>query len=103
MLYSVNSDNRVFDILTDMKRHLKYCRNCQSAMNVRDYDLMCPWTKGRILAAAEQSDKVIPRRLAAHRKDQRVFYACPDMAAHPKSWTITAEPLVAVGIQDSLF
>ena len=103
MAVNVNSDNRVADIMSDIKQHMRHCRNCQGALKVRDYDLLCKRSKALILSAVMQFDTVIPRRLAAARKNQKVFYACPDLGAHSKTYAMTAEPLVAVGIQEGLF
>ena len=103
MSVNVNSDNRVADLLNDLTRHMKHCRECQGAVKVRDYDLMCKRSKAIILDAVFQFVTVVPRRLKAVRDGKRVFYACPDLGAHPKAYAMTAEPLVAVGIQESLF
>lgn len=103
MAVNVNSDNRVADIMADITRHMKHCRDCQGAVRVRDYDLMCKVCKALLLSAVAQFSTVIPRRLAAARRNQKVFYACPDLGAHSKTYAMTAEPLVAVGIQESLF
>lgn len=103
MSLNVNSDNRVADLMSDLKRHMKYCRKCQVAVKVRDYGVICDYTKNLMITAISQFDGVIPRRLAAARKNQKVFYACPDLGAHSKTYAMTAEPLVAVGVQESLF
>lgn len=100
---NVNSDNRVADNLTLLKAHMKQCRNCQSAVKVLDYDLMCKTARTLVLSVLAQFDTVIPRRLAAVRQGKRVFYSCPDLSAHGKTYAMTAEPLVAVGIQEPLF
>lgn len=103
MSVNVNSDNRVADIMSDLKRHMKYCRKCQVSVKVRDFSVMCDYAKNLVMSAAAQFDTVIPRRLAAARKGQKVFYACPDLGAHSKTYAMTAEPLVAVGVQEGLF
>lgn len=103
MAVNVNSDNRVADIMSDLTRHMKHCRECQGAVKARDYDLMCKRSKALVMSAVAQFSTVIPRRLAAARKNIRVFYACPDLGAHSKTYAMTAEPLVAVGIQEALF
>lgn len=103
MSVNVNSDNRVADIMADLKRHMKYCRKCQVSVKVRDYDVLCGYAKRLVLEAVVQFNTVIPRRLKAARDGKRVFYACPDLGAHSKTYAMTAEPLVAVGIQESLF
>jgi hypothetical protein len=103
MSVNVNSDNRVFDVMVALKVHMRKCRMCQGAVKTRDYELLCKWAKANILEAVIQFDTVIPRRLSAARKRQRVFYACPDLAKHSKAYAMTAEPLIAVGVQEGLF
>ena len=103
MPVNVNSDNRVADIMSDLKRHMAHCLNCKGAIKAREYNALCPMTQMLLIDAAQQFDSVIPRRLKAARKGQRVFYACPDLGAHSKAYAMTAEPLVAVGIQEGLF
>lgn len=103
MTVNVNSDNRTRDILTDLKRHLASCRDCRSALKARNYDGICKITRTYILSAAQQFDTVIPRRLAAARRQQHIFYACPDLAAHSRTYAMTAEPLIATGVQEGLF
>lgn len=103
MPYNVNSDNRLADVLVELKRHIRVCRGCQSAIKVRDRSLLCDHVTGLILTAVTQFDTVIPRRIAAKRKAGNVFYACPDLAAHGKTWAMSAEPLTATGVQERLF
>jgi hypothetical protein len=103
MPVNVNSDNRVADAMLAIKVHLRKCRTCQGAVRTRDYELLCKWVKANILEAIAQFDTVIPRRLLAARKRQSVFYACPDLSKHSKAYAMTAEPLIAVGIQEGLF
>lgn len=103
MPVNANSDNRVADILSELRHHFKYCRQCQSAYKTLDYDVMCARTKRLIMDSALAIANVIPRRIKAKRDGTKVFYACPDLSAHSQAYRVTAEPLVAVGIQDSLF
>ena len=103
MALNVNSDNRVADLLNDLRRHMKACRSCQSAVKAKDYDLLCSQSRELIITTAHQFDTVIPRRLKAHRTGSHVFFACPDIGAHGKTWAATAEPVAIIGIQESLF
>ncbi len=100
---NVNADNRLADLLIELKRHLGSCRNCKSAMVARDKTMLCEHTIGLILTAAWQYDHVIPRRLQVRRKRQSFVFACPDISVHGKSAEITAEPLIVVGVQDGMF
>lgn len=99
----INSDNRLADMLLDLKRHLRTCRDCQAAVKVRDETMMCRYTIRLILAAVTRHDSLISHRLAVKRTCGNVFYACPDISAHGKVWAMTAEPLVASGVQEGLF
>ena len=99
---NVNADNRLADLLIELKRHLGSCAKCRGAMKTRDKGMLCDHTVGLILTAAWQYDHVIPRRLAARRKGQRFIFACPDISAHGKAAEMTAEPLIVVGVQDTL-
>lgn len=103
MPYNPNSDNRTADVLSEMRHHFRYCRECKGAMKARDYSLMCDRTKRNVITAALMIDTAIERRIKAKRNNVTVFYACPEMGAHSQTWRLTAEPLVAVGIQDGLF
>lgn len=101
--YDANSDNRLADLLLELKRHLRACRKCQGAMKTRDRNLLCDHTIGLILTAAWQYDHVIPRRIAAKRKGDPHVFACPDLSAHGKASLLTAEPLLVTGIEGTLF
>lgn len=98
-----NADNRLADLLLELKRHLRVCKGCIGAVKTRDKSLLCDHTIGLILTAAVQYDTVIPRRVSAHRKNVPHVFACPDISAHGKAFAITAEPLIVVGTQDALF
>jgi hypothetical protein len=98
-----NTDNRVADLLLELKRHLRSCHECQGAMKVRDSYLLCNHTVGLVLSIAVRYDQVIPSRIRAKRgKDPHVF-ACPDLSAHGKTYPLTAEPLIVVGVETPLF
>lgn len=103
MAVNVNSDNRLRDLLLELKRHLKSCRNCTAAMKARDSKALCDHTIGLILTAAWQYDHVIPRRITSSRKGDPRIFNCPDLSCHGKAWELTAEPLIATGVQDGLF
>lgn len=100
---NVNSDNRLADLLIELKRHIRQCKNCQGAIKARERNLLCDHTIGLILTAATTYDRVIPRRIAAKRKGDPIVFACPDVSAHGKSFALTAEALVVTGFQGSLF
>lgn len=98
-----NTDNRVADLLLELKRHLRACRDCTAAMKVRDRYGLCNHTTGLILSIAIRYDQVIPGRIKAKRSGDPHVFACPDMAAHGKTYPLIAEPLIVTGIETPLF
>lgn len=101
--YKVNSDNRLADLLIELKRHIRSCKNCQGAIKTRDKSMICDHAIGLILTAAFTYDRVIPRRIAAKKAGADHVFSCPDLSAHGKAYQLTAEPLLVTGIQDGLF
>lgn len=101
--YNVNSDNRVADMLIHVKQHLRHCKKCGDALRVGELGTLCADMNKLLLTLAIQYDHVIPRRIKARRSGQIVFYSCPDLARHGKSYVLTAEPLIATGVQEGLF
>jgi recombinational DNA repair protein RecR len=99
----VNADNRLAELLVELKRHLRVCRYCQGAIKTRDRSMLCEHTIGLILTAASRYDQVIPRRIAAKRRGDHHVFSCPDISAHGKSFAMTAEPLVVIGVESTLF
>jgi recombinational DNA repair protein RecR len=101
--YNPNSDNRLADLLLELKRHLRTCKHCIGAIKTQDYGLLCQHSRRLVITAAWQYDTVIPRRLKAHRSGDHHVFACPDPSAHGKANSITAEPLLVVGVESTLF
>lgn len=101
--YSPNSDNRTADLLVELNRHLKMCKQCTGAMKAHDQYGLCDHTTGLILTLAKTYASVIPRRLRAGRAAPSRIYACPDLTKHGKAYAMTAEPLIVTGVQDGLF
>jgi hypothetical protein len=99
----VNADNRLADLLLELKRHLRTCTHCQGAIKTRDRYHLCDHTIGLILTAALRYDRVIPRRIEAKRRGDPHVFACPDISAHGKSYALTAEPMIVVGFESTLF
>jgi hypothetical protein len=99
----VNADNRLANLLFELKRHVRTCRYCQAAIKTRDRAMLCDHTIGLILTAAVQYDGVIPGRIKAKRDGDPHVYPCPDISAHGKSFAMTVEPLLVTGVQSRLF
>jgi hypothetical protein len=100
---NVNADNHLAALLLELKRHLRSCRDCQGAIKIRDRSMMCDHTIGLILTAASRYDNVIPTRIKAARSGDHHVFACPDISVHGKSFALTVEPLVVVGVESTLF
>lgn len=100
---NVNSDNRVADLLIELNRHLKICRQCTGAVKTRDKYALCDHTIGLILTLAITHSTVIPRRLMVRRENKTAVYSCPDLRKHGMAYSMTAEPLIVVGVQGELF
>lgn len=103
MVQTPNSDNRVADLLLELKRHLRVCKTCQGAMKTRDRTLLCDHTVGLVLTIVLRYDTVIPRRIAAKRSNDPHVFACPDLSSHGKTYAMLAEPLIVVGVESALF
>lgn len=103
MVQTPNSDNRVADLLLELKRHLRACKLCQGAIKTRDRGMMCDHSIGLVISVALRYDTVIPRRIAAKRRNDPHVFSCPDLSAHGKTYALIAEPLIVVGIESALF
>lgn len=101
--YSVNADNRVANLLIELNRHVKTCKQCKGAIKTRDKYALCDHTIGLILTLAVTHAGVIPRRLKLRRKGDLSVFACPDVSKHGQAYAMTAEPLIVVGVQGELF
>jgi len=100
---SSNQDNRISEMLLELKRHLESCKKCISAVKARDGLALCTHTTGIIVSIALRYDRLLPTRIAAHRQGVTTVYACPDLAAHGKTFPLIAEPLNVTGVQGALF
>jgi hypothetical protein len=100
---SANTDNRVADLLLELKRHLRTCRNCQGATKTRDSSALCDHTTGLVLSIVIRYDRVIANRITAKNSGDPHVFACPDLGAHGKTYPLIAESLLVTAVQDALF
>lgn len=100
---AVNSDNKLYDLLVELKRHLRSCNECHMARKVDDPYLMCRQGIFLVLRAASHYDFIVKMRIEARRDGVPVIYPCPEPSVHGKSYEQTAIPVVVVGYQDRMF
>lgn len=96
-------DQKLYDKLIELKRHLRTCARCISAKKARDFVVMCNQGLRLTTEAAWQYDDLIKLKIAAHKHPGNIIYACPNRGLHGKAFELTAHPYVATGIQDALF
>lgn len=98
-----SADDKLVDSITTLRRHLKSCKRCHSAIKANAPDGLCQIGALMTLSAATRFDSVIRLRIQAHNTPGHVIFACPKLSAHGKAYELTAEPYQAVAIQDRLF
>lgn len=98
----ISAEDRVYDNLISLKRHLRSCKQCTAARKSNTPHDMCGGGMLLVLRAAEGYDSIIRLRVAAHSHPQGFVFACPDLRKHGKSFALTASALLVQGVQDSL-
>lgn len=96
-------DQKLYDTLIDLKRHLRTCRDCLAAQKSNDAYMMCRTGMLLTLQAAKDYDSVIRLRIAAHSNPDGHVFACPDLSKHGKPYSITAPALHVTAVQDGMF
>lgn len=99
---SVNKNNTLCVLLLELRRHLNSCAGCRSALDAHSYDLICDYSKRRIIDIARRWDTNIAGRLAARREADRLQFLCPNPNAHGAAYALTAEAVKVTAYQDSL-
>ena len=100
---TVNSDNRFYDLLILLKRHMRSCRQCRMARKmVEPYD-MCKDGIWLAMKTADYYDTIISLRIAAKNNGEPHIFPCPKPSAHGKTYELTATPMVVTGYQDRIF
>lgn len=98
-----NADNRLYQHLINLKRHLMKCRDCRGALKGNDPHSMCPEALMYVIGAAKQYDITVQLRIDAHNGMQATVFPCPKLSAHGQAYELTALPVVVIGSQDRLF
>lgn len=96
-------DQKLYDALVDLKKHLRSCKDCQAARKAVAPELMCRLGILLVLKAADGYDSVIKLRIAAHKNPDSHVFACPDLSKHGKAYSLTAPALHVSAIQDGMF
>lgn len=98
-----SSDNKLYDLLILLKRHLNECAACRAARKCNDPYMMCKTGITFVLSTMTHYDTVIALRLNARAAEGTYVYPCPSPRAHGKTHELTALPVMVVGVQDRLF
>lgn len=98
-----NKDQKLYDTLVDLKRHLRSCKACQAARKAMSPHDMCGAGLLLTLRAAMGYDDVIRLRIAAHSDKAGHVFACPDLMKHGRAYAITAPALHVTAMQDAMF
>lgn len=101
--YSKARDVKLYDAMIELNMHIKICRTCYGARKVSAPRDMCDVGVGLVLKAAGMYDDMTRMRRKAHSDPRGVVWACPDPAAHGKTYAVMAIPMIAIGQQESLF
>lgn len=96
-------DDRLYNDLVRLKRHLRTCRACIAAMKGATPRDMCSEGMTYVLHAAKDYDDMIKLRRKVYDAHAHTFFACPDLRAHGRSYELTATPLMATGVQEAMF
>lgn len=98
-----SKDQKLYDALVDLKRHLRSCKQCQSARKAVAPDEMCKLGMLYVLRAADGYDDVIKLRIQAHKNKDNHVFACPNLSLHGKAYALTAPALHVTAVQDGMF
>lgn len=96
-------DQKLYDALIDLKRHMRSCQPCVAAKKSRDPSMMCNQGLSLTGKAAFSYDDVIRLKVAAHNHPGHTIYACPDLTKHGKVYQLTATAFLVTAAQDALF
>lgn len=99
---NVNNQTIVAVILSRLRRHFGSCRECRGAIKSGAYDSLCEYAKKELILVATKWEANISKRLTmAHDKSGYIF-PCPDLSAHGPAYSVAAEPMIVVAMQDRL-
>lgn len=98
-----SSDNKLFDSLILLKRHLNECAACRAARKCNDPHMMCSSGIAMVMHCMTYYDTIIALRIQSRNASGEYVYPCPSLRAHGKTYELTALPVAVVGVQDRLF
>lgn len=101
-LKRIRQQDKLFDALIDLKRHLRTCRQCVAAKKASDPTAMCRDGIFFTFKAAMGYDDVIRLRTKAYGNPGGTVFACPDVTKHGKAYALTAPAMLVTGVQDTL-
>jgi hypothetical protein len=103
MTQRATRDERLYNDMAILKRHLGECRQCRAATKGFTPYNMCPAGMLMTVAVASRFDSIIRLRRAAHNGPDHTVFACPDLSRHGKAYALAALPLHVTSTQDRLF
>ena len=98
-----SSDNKLYDLLILLKRHLNECASCRAARKCNDPYMMCKPGIVLVMQTMTYYDTIIALRLQSKAATATHVYPCPSLRAHGKTYELTALPVLVQGIQDRIF
>lgn len=99
---TAGSDNRLYDLLIDLKRHLATCKDCKASVKCDDPYMMCKTGITMVMQSAKFYDLIIKLRVKSSNSGSVTCFPCPSLRAHGKSFELTALPVYVTGIQDRM-
>lgn len=100
---TASADNKLFNALISLKRHLGECAACRTAKRCNDPSMMCATGVKIVLSTMTYYDAIIDLRIKSKASDAVTIYPCPSLRAHGKTYELTALPVMVTGIQDRIF
>lgn len=89
--------------LTKLRGHLRTCKQCKVAEKGGGHIPLC--ADGIVLThhMVRAASALATQHRKAHSHPGNVIYACPDIVKHGLAYSSTAQPYMAVAVQDELF
>ena len=89
--------------LTNLRSHLRKCKECKVVARGAGYGPMCE--EGIMLThqMVYASNNLASQHGKAHKLGSGMIYPCPDVTAHGKAYSSTAQPHIASAVQEELF
>lgn len=98
-----NSDERLTDYLTKLRRHLLGCYECKGAIAVGVSGVLCRTGIMLTVSAAHEFTSVLELRRKAMARGAGLIHACPDLSKHGTAYALTAPLFTVSSVQEELF